>query len=576
MIKKHRVFKILCISIISLITVFLGSSHISIPITDLGISSTETAVFSTGVPENNQDDDLPGSVKPAASSTLYNADTSLIIDMKNWEHPAKDIFIKYKIEVKSLQLLKDGTYPIFSVSFPKALTNENESYFNEAISEIAKANLFWDFELVDDIRAVRINVSCDRQFNMVDDITINGDANYFVRLSQKAAVSDYIYILPLSIKADNKLVELLVKGKWKYDSLTERLGKADSSFDGYDMFFDEGISVKSGKDSVYNIIFNSKYTGNVINNIGMKSSKPYILKSLGAPHFENRKEHVFGYKGKDFYIFFMGEERISEISVYRRDTIYSKDSLKKLLEKHKADDDGTVVYKMVEELLKDWPAYDLYYNERGGVGVSYDSIGINIDNLYADRGGPYITVFGNFEGDISSEVTLPAQLELLKDFSNDMVLLKLDTDRIFEMELDRQRQAGHIEELRKQGGVLSPDGTKRIMDNEGGTYEHAGLFLCYVNKDKPDVEIKTAHFPGNINWLDNRFIIFSVSMNGIYIYDSLKNKTLEIAVSKLESGLDYELVSAENGQIVYKNINDGKVYTCTYHFSKDGELQLDS
>ena len=80
----------------------------------------------------------------------------------------------------------------------------------------------------------------------------------------------------------------------------------------------------------------------------------------------------------------------------------------------------------MEDLRSRWPDYDLYYSERGGLGISYDSMGVSVSNNYEDRGGPYITVYGNFEGAVDSTLELPDKTEGITEYSNDILLLKLD------------------------------------------------------------------------------------------------------------------------------------------------------
>lgn len=572
MLERHGKLKIICAAAAAIMTLLLLSTQAGDPglQKNTSVSGQPDGVAMQAV--TGQGTSNTGESDTSASGG--NAPANFIQDMEKWDYPAKGVFQAEGIMVRSIELLKDGAYPIFNVVLPFGLTSENESRLTGIIDKIAGANSWWDFELVDKTKDVRIIVTCDRQFGMVDEVMINGDRNYFVRLSQKKAIENYSFIKPVDIRNPGKLLKLALDGGWKRESLTGAFGEAGSFFDGYDIYYDRGISIKWSGDRMNNIVLNSRYKDEVLRGIGLRDGRRDVVRLLGTPQFEDAGEELFGYKADGFYIFFKGAERLEEISIYSRDTGYDRKSLMEVLEKYGGAPGEVDLDSMVGDLRSRWPDYDLYYNERGGLGISYDSIGVSVDNMYEDRGGPYVTVYGNFEGAVDSTLELPDKTEGLKEYSNDLLLLQLDTDSVFAAEKGRLKRTGYLNKRRREEGVLPPDGSMIVMDNDGGTYEHAGLYILSTDGGRPDTELHTGHFTGKVIWLDNRYFIYDVYMMGIFMYDTRDKKVLDVLQSDLSADADYELVSYEAGVITITNILDDSRLTRSCTFSEDGTVTI--
>ena len=572
MLERHGKLKIICVAVAALATLLLSSSQAGDPglYENPAVSGQSDGNAMQAIAEQN----ASKTGEPDSSISSKSTPGNIIDDIEKWNHPVKDVFRAEGIAIRSIELLKDGTYPIFHIVLPFGLTCENESRVTDIIDKIASANSWWDFELIDKTKDARIIVTCDRQFDMVDEVMINGDRNYFIRLSQKKALENYSFIKPLDIKNPGKLLRLLLDGAWIRERLIGEFGEGDSSFDGYDIYYDRGISIKWSGDRINNIVLNSRYKDAVLKGIDFRDGRKDVVRLLGMPQFEDTGEELFGYKAAGFYIFFKGMERLKEISIYSRNTDYGRDSLKEILGKYGEVPDKVDLNSLVEDLKTRWPEYDLYYSERGGLGISYDSIGVSVNNIYEDRGGPYVTVYGNFEGAVDSTLELPDKTEGLREYSNDMLLLQLDTDSIFVAEKGRLERLRYLNKRRQEEGALSPDGSMKVLDNDGGTYEHAGLYILSTNGSKPDTELHTGHFTGKAIWLDNRYFIYDVYMMGIFMYDTKAKKTLEVLQSDLEAEADYELESYEAGVITIRNILDDSRLTRKCSFAEDGTVTI--
>ena len=495
------------------------------------------------------------------------ASTKVITDIKNWNHPVKKVMIDNKINISKVELLKNNTYPIFYVKFPVELKYANKEYFDNIERKIAEANGFWDYKMVDKSKNVSIEVFCNKDFKNVKYAQINGKKNYFMLLQQKEAISNYNYIKPISIKSINSTLNKIIKSGWD-SNFQKILGSPDSYFNKYSIYFKKGIKVDA-RQKVFNIVFDTKFKEKVVNDITMKSSKSEIIKSLGTPQFVSKDNSVIGYKADKFYIFFILKNGIKEVSIYRRDTGYNKKIIKEIIEGYNINSS----YDKYEYLISKWPSYDLIYNERGGYGALYYSAGVFISNdgdYVNDL--PNIRIYGNYEGDITNEISLPGKIKKLNTFSKDLVLLELDKDAIWEREKYRIEDDKQVEKDRTKNGVLSPDGSKRAVENDGGTYEHAGIYILSVNKNSPDVEFSTPHFPSNIQWLNSRYLLYSVYLNGIYVYDTQKGKVIGLEPEDEYNVKEYKLISVKDGKIAYKDTLDDKLLAVKYKFDKNGNI----
>lgn len=75
-----------------------------------------------------------------------NDNKEIIVDIRNWNHPTKEVFKYWGFKVTKIELLKDKTYPIFYVEHDKV----HDIYFTELIKEIAEKNSYWDYKIIDD------------------------------------------------------------------------------------------------------------------------------------------------------------------------------------------------------------------------------------------------------------------------------------------------------------------------------------------------------------------------------------------------------------------------------------------
>jgi hypothetical protein len=91
------------------------------------------------------------------------SEVTVISNIKEWQHPVKDILIKHKVILYKVEL-HNKTYPIFYVRFPyDPRLSHNDNYFKPLYYETLKANGFWNYAFVDRSFQCRINITWDKK-----------------------------------------------------------------------------------------------------------------------------------------------------------------------------------------------------------------------------------------------------------------------------------------------------------------------------------------------------------------------------------------------------------------------------
>jgi hypothetical protein len=90
-------------------------------------------------------------------------DVTVIGNIKEWQHPVKDVFNKHKVIFYKVEL-QDKTYPIFYVKFPyDPWLGHNDKYFKPLYYETLRANGFWDYTFIDRSFQCKIHIKWDKK-----------------------------------------------------------------------------------------------------------------------------------------------------------------------------------------------------------------------------------------------------------------------------------------------------------------------------------------------------------------------------------------------------------------------------
>ena len=90
-------------------------------------------------------------------------DVTVISNIKEWQHPVKDVFNKHKVFLYKVELY-NKTYPIFYVKFPyDPWLGHNDKFFKPLYYETLRANGFWDYSFIDRSSNCKINIKWDKK-----------------------------------------------------------------------------------------------------------------------------------------------------------------------------------------------------------------------------------------------------------------------------------------------------------------------------------------------------------------------------------------------------------------------------
>ena len=73
----------------------------------------------------------------------------------------------------------------------------------------------------------------------------------------------YVEIKTTDFEITSGVIEECIRNNWN----ELNLGRRDSIFNEYYIYFDEGIKVKTINNKIYNVVFDKNYKGNVINSL---------------------------------------------------------------------------------------------------------------------------------------------------------------------------------------------------------------------------------------------------------------------------------------------------------------------
>jgi hypothetical protein len=98
-----------------------------------------------------------------AVDTSLAGNVTVISNIKEWQHPVKEVLQKHKVILYKVEL-HNKTYPIFYVRFPyDPRLGHNDKYFKPLYYETLRANGFWNYSFIDRSFQCRINITWDKK-----------------------------------------------------------------------------------------------------------------------------------------------------------------------------------------------------------------------------------------------------------------------------------------------------------------------------------------------------------------------------------------------------------------------------
>lgn len=294
-----------------------------------------------------------------------------------------DIYLKFK-------------YPLYTDEV------SNEDYYYKMIALMLEYLNYQNIRLIDQENDIVIAVECDKEKKEIENLLINGEDNYFGTQENLKQIQKYQQLNVSELEIQAQEIKDLISSNWITSQVN--FGTKESTFNNYDIYFDEGVEVKTISKKVFNIVFTEKYSNPVVNGIKVNTSFDEIKNILGEPTFnhsnyiKNKQKDIgyIGYKGKDIYVFFSE----NEISIYRVETIDTSTGLADAIANF---NNNAETRSFISAITDMWPDYDLYGYDDDNLMLKYTLRGIKIA-FTPSEGGVY--VYNNYNGYIADGVTI--------------------------------------------------------------------------------------------------------------------------------------------------------------------------
>ena len=434
-----------------------------------------------------------------------------------------DIYLKFKYD-----LYTDGA--------------SNQDYFYTAALLFGQVVYFENIRLIDEEKDILIALIGDRVNRKLANVYINGRTNYYGEQDTMKALENYKSLASSKMDIKSKVLKDLIKMDW---STTEvDFGSQESTFDGYDIYFDEGIELKKVGTKVFNIVFTEKYEDDIVNGLKVNTEFDKIIANLGNPSFGKADSNMIGFKGDDIYIFFE-EDRVSVYPVYKVD---DEQQFLTLVENYRQNKD---LKKFVTGITDLWQDYDKFDYDEEHVDLQYTLRGLKIQyNVDRDSGVIFYSNYGgSYIGDLrANKNNLPKYTYFV------------DEDLVYKYEYEIIYDGVHDYKYALRMYNYAKDQTiEHELENiERYKYDSNKFFVAYTDKkDKLKIISINREYPPseteeNVNsffWIDDSTLAYSIKNKGIYLYNA---ETMEKSVL-IEGTNEFNIITYQNGILFYDN-----------------------
>lgn len=415
-----------------------------------------------------------------------------------------------------------------------------EVFFQKLINNVSYVARYQNLRLIDTKKDIIIEIVGDKNNNLVSQVKINGVEDYFRKKKQEEDFKNYEEQKITSFSIESSQLIECVQNNWVASKVN--LGTKETTLDKYDIYFDEGLKVKTIQYRVSELIFTKQYTSSIVNGIKVGQSFEDIIKVLGAPTVGDEDSLMLGYYGENFIIFFTEEE----IAVYRVDRSYKTENLEKLIEEYLQTDDEKRLMNQLTDLYNDYTSYqydtnyfEIVYPARG-FKVSYNKGEFNGVTFYLNY--PGIVYDGKTVKElVSSNVELPKRIEIQVEKKNDIFYLQESSRLLME---DYYKHAM----MEEEESETSNKSSKFIMVN---TKESGTSNIKIISKDGkyPDNEFSDYTDINSWLWIDDAVAFYSIKNQGIYVYNAETKWYGKI----LEGTEEYDLKEYKDNVLTYDN-----------------------
>lgn len=301
-----------------------------------------------------------------------------------------------------------------------------ETFYKSLITTVAQKMNYENVRIIDEEKQIEVKIICDTENGELIGSYINGDTNFYGHYESQKALANYKKTTVTELNIESKEINTLVQNGWNKNTLS--IGEAEDEIDDYIEYADFGINIYEIDEKVFNLLFDTRYTGAVVNGIKVGDSFETIISKLGTPTFGSRDDVYIGYKGEELYVFF-NEDEISIYPVEKEvKTIYP------LVQQY--EEEGSIK-KLVSGATDLWENYESYYYDEYTVNLSYPLAGIKFQFGITENHG--IIIYNNYLGEIlenytqeelsQMEIEIPSYIyfveeDLVDEYESERVYLK--------------------------------------------------------------------------------------------------------------------------------------------------------
>lgn len=436
-------------------------------------------------------------------------------------------------------------------------TKVYDTYYRNVIGMLATVLEYRSFEILDDDKGLKIDVHCNQTSQEISQILINGDVNYFDKLSANVAVKNIKEESTITASLQSAILQQCVQKNWIFKNIN--LGASDSQVDQYNIYFNKGIMVREVASSIFNMVLTEKYTEKVLNNLTTTTSLDQVITTLGEPLFGNKESRLIGYKTKDLYVFFTGQQ----ISCYPVQSFDTK-TFASYVSEYQTTQDANILMEKIKKLWPDYNTYDLLGSN--GFVLEYALKGIKIQWNQTERNG--ITLYRNFQGNVSNDISYEDIKTGKKSLPNGVYVE--NENLLYQSEMTRSQSIINADNSYARYQFQYNDIKGKIPDQVEDTtkndYKRRSnqfyaprvgnqAYVLSIENKYPAFQIASVQ---STMWLDDTHLAYSVEGGGIYIYNAITRENKQL--KQEEEGESLVIQTYENGILTYDN---GKEIKCS-------------
>lgn len=426
----------------------------------------------------------------------------------------------------------------YNVQFKYNLFENNKSQENYFVAIINRISYLYRYNknyiLNDEKNGINIKVKCNGE--ETTEIIINGEENYYLKHLNEIAEENSKTNEYTELVVNSPEIKETIKNNWNYDE--KIYGSKDSEFDNYNLFWDEGIKVRKIQKKVYNIVFDDRYIGPIVGNIGLKYDYDKIVDTFGEPTFGNKNSKCIGYKTKELYVFFSINTK-NEISVFKNER-HENEDFEKILEKYISNEID--IKSFMNQLTDLWPNYASYDYSNNYLKICYPDKGVKIE--YGEDTENGICIYENYGNSDFIQKNINSGKIISKAYES--LYTEMENNRIeknFNIAYGANNMFNFSENIPYQSSIYSYYYEKNNNNDIIKVY--------FLSKDEkyPNKELKeniyTAFF------VDDEWFVYSIKQKGIYLYNVItKEKQVVVEDSK-----NFELKKYEDGLLYFDEDN---------------------